>query len=106
MTYLGLLETAAHWAAIFTAAVASAAYCQYQLARVKRRRRLEDHLRKEKQKKVDRGQRTLLHLTANLAMTESEVLDAAFTSKLVVRRVKTGTDGQAETLLLQHGPDD
>ena len=50
----------------------------------------------------DQGQRTVTHLVAQLGMSESEVLDAAFSSE-VVRRVSSVDDrGRAARILFEY----
>lgn len=102
MSYSGLLEITAHWAAIVTAAVAVFAYGRYAYERCRKRRKLEHHLRDEKARGIDRGQRTVLHLMAHLGMTESEVLDAAFRSKYVRPAVSVDWNGRAEAMLFEY----
>ena len=102
MTYFEILEISAHWAAILTAVVAVVAACKYGLERRARRRKLELYLRSEKERGDDKGQRTLLHLTARLAMTESDILHAAFSSRHIRSRVATDSETQrANTLFLE-----
>lgn len=103
MTYTFLLETAAHWAAILTGLIALIAGCRYWSDQRRKRRALERYLKAEKDKGTDKGQRTLLHLTARLAMTENDILQAAFSSRHVASRV--GTDpktNRADTLFLEY----
>jgi hypothetical protein len=100
--YETLLEIASHWAAILTAVVALVAYLQYTGGRLKKRWRLESYLKPEKASGQDAGQRTLLHLTAELGMTEAEIVDAAFRSKLIRRRVRPDQYGLAAALLLEY----
>lgn len=106
MSYERLLQIAGAWAAIATAVVAVLAYGQYLLARHKKRIRLEQHLKEEKNTGGDRGQRTILHLMRVLRMTEAEIIDAAFRSKVVNCRTHVGEDGRADALLFQYGDDE
>lgn len=92
------LGLAANWAAILTAVVAAFAYGRYEWARWDKRSRLEAYLKEEKAKGTDKGQRTILHLTARLSMSESDVLDAAFRSKRV--RCVTASDEKGRVALL------
>lgn len=98
MTYDSALETAANWAAILTALVASIAYLGFVCSQRRRRDALERHLREEKQGGQDRGRRTVMHLMANLAMTEAEVLQAGFQSKKIT--VVAGVDDQGRAVRL------
>ena len=104
MTYHRILETVSHLAAILTAGVAAVAYGSYLYERCQKRRRLESHLKAEKEGGQDKGQRTVLHLVARLGMTETEVVDAAFRSKCIRRVVKPDTEGYAETLMFEYYP--
>ncbi|WP_206454926.1 hypothetical protein [Aurantimonas marina] len=99
---MGLLGVFANIAAIVTAVVAGWAYGRYVWERRQKRLRLEHHLREEKAARRDQGQRTLLHLVANLGMTESEIVDAAFRSKYVRRRLGVDDQGRADRLLLEY----
>lgn len=98
MTYDSALETAANWAAILTALVATIAYLRFVCAQWRRREALEKHLREEKQAGQDLGRRTVMHLMANLAMTEAEVLHAGFQSKKIT--VVPGIDDQGRAVRL------
>lgn len=102
MNYMQMLELAAHGAAILTAVVAVWAWVRYLCDRYKKRLELESHLRMEKALGKNKGQRTLLHLTAKLGMTEADILDAAFRSKHICRRVTTDEDGMAKRLMLEY----
>lgn len=98
MTYDEALEIAANWAAILTALVATIAYWRFVGAQWARRAALERHLREEKLTDQDLGRRTVMHLMANLAMTEAEVLHAGFQSNKIT--VASGTDEQGRTVRL------
>jgi len=102
MSYSSALEVAAQWAAIFTALVVIVAYGGYLLDRDRKRRRLEDYLKAEKQAGRDRGQRTILHLVARLGMTEAQIMDAAFRSRHIRRVVGSDSQGRADILLLEY----
>jgi len=104
VTYLGILEVLANLAAILTAAVATVAFGQYKSGQSKRRKLLENHLRDEKLSGIDDGRRTVIHLMAYLSMTEAEVLQAGFSSKLV--RSVPGTDDQGRAVRLYFEYDD
>lgn len=98
MTYESALETIANWAAILTALVATIAYWRFACAQWARRAALERHLREEKLASQDLGRRTVMHLMANLAMTEAEVLHAGFQSKKIT--VAPGVDEQGRAVRL------
>jgi len=97
-TWESCLGVVANVAAILTAIVAVLFYAQYQWTRRDKLKRLERHLKAEKAKGADKGQRTILHLVANLSMPESDVLDAAFRSKHV--RCVTDSDAKGRVALL------
>jgi hypothetical protein len=96
MNYEEMLEITANWAAILTAMVATLAYFGFVRAQWRRRRALERYLRDEKLSGRDDGRRTVVHLMANLAMTEAEVLHAGFHS----RKIKSvpGIDDQGRAI--------
>lgn len=103
MTYARLLEFAAHWSAILTGLIALIAGCKYWWDRRSKRKHLERYLRDIKAKGADKGQRTVLHLTARLAMTENDILQAAFSSRHIESRVGTDPDtNRANTLFLEY----
>lgn len=104
MVYSHLLEITSHWAAILTAAVAVFAYGRYVYERFNKRRKLEEHLKNERDLGTDQGKRSVLHLMANLSMSESEVLDAAFRSTRVRPAVSVDCQGRAEAILFVYDP--
>jgi hypothetical protein len=106
LAYSNSLEVAANWAAILTACPAAVAYARFVGAQWLRRRKLEAHLREEKSACHDHGRRTVVHLMANLAMTEAEVLQAGFQSGKI--QVVPGTDdqGRAVRLYFEYSGDD
>lgn len=75
---------AANVAAILTAAIAVWVWLWFRTQKALRRRRLEEYLKEVKSARDGMGQRTVLHLMANLRMTEAQVFDAAFDSKHVM----------------------
>lgn len=64
-----LLEVVANLASVLTAGVAVWAFGFYQVSRRTRRRRLEEYLQGERGTGNDGGQRTVLHLVAQLGMS-------------------------------------
>jgi hypothetical protein len=96
------LEVVANIASIVTAIVVAAAWISYQLALREKRTALVDYLKREKNKKVDKGQRSVLHLMKNLAMPKDDVLKAAFDSKHIVPRVTEDPRGFADSLLFEY----
>lgn len=99
------LETFANIAAILTAIIAVWAYGRFLWERRQKRIRLETHLRGEKSR-ADNGQRTVLHLVAHLGMSEAEIVDAAFKSKVIRRLVSVDEQGRADRLLLEYEQDE
>lgn len=110
-----MLDTLDHLAGITTAIVAVLAYGGYSLRKIRRRQAVEKYLLLARNGtsgtrvvSADKGQRTLLHLSAALKMTEAEILEVAFSSKRI--NTLNGTDPvtkRADCLLLQHkaGPE-
>lgn len=96
--YRDLLEILSDWAAILTAIVATVAYGRYWLAQHARRKALESYLKEEKLGAGDEGRRSVMHLMANLAMTEAEVLHAGFRSDRV--KAVPGVDERGRAVLL------
>ena len=96
------LGMAANWAAILTAIIAVLAYGRYEWSRCQKRLRLEKHLKAEKAKGTDKGQRTVLHLVAHLSMSEDDVLDAAFRSKRVQCVTTSDQEGYVSKLLFEY----
>ena len=97
MTWLGALGNIA---AILTAAVAAVGYSLYRWDHRKKREKLEAYLKAEKAKGTDRGQRTILHLIAELGLTESEILHASFVSDHIDRRIAPDPKTNRATELL------
>ena len=96
------LGTIASFAAIITAIVALFGYGTYRWDQCGKRRRLENYLKSEKAIGSDQGQRSLLHLMANVGMTEAELIQASFRSKHIERKIaKDDETGRADALLLE-----
>ncbi|HEX2020070.1 MAG TPA: hypothetical protein VGO17_14120 [Aurantimonas sp.] len=93
-----LLGILSDWAAILTAIVATLAYGRYWLAHHARRKALEAYLKEEKLGAGDEGRRSVMHLMANLAMTEAEVLHAGFESDRV--KAVPGVDDRGRAVLI------
>jgi uncharacterized membrane protein YdjX (TVP38/TMEM64 family) len=102
MNYDHLLGVIANWAAILTAVVATTAYGRYVYNQVAQRRALENYLRTEKADGDDAGMRTVLNLMAQLSLTESEVLSAAFRSTKVNPAVSVDEKGRADILMFEY----
>lgn len=102
MTCLEKLEIVANVAAILTACAAAFWSAYFSIDRTRKRWRLECHLKKEKEKKTDKGQRTILHCMAKTGMTQDEVLRSAFHSSHINTLVKEDEKGYASDLLLEY----
>jgi hypothetical protein len=67
-----------------------------------KRQRLERYLKQEKAKGKDRGQRSLTHLMAKLAMTEEQLRTVASKSGNIDYKVTINEEsGRADALLLE-----
>lgn len=93
-----ILDTVANLAAILTAMVAGGAWVQFQWERRQRRVRLDRYLRD------DRGGQnnpaTIAELMAALAMSEGDVMDAAFRSNSV-RRCQRAEGASGRTVAVE-----
>jgi len=104
MTYSDCLEVIANGASILTAAIAVWAFLYFQVGRLRQRWRLEAYLKDQQTGGGDSGQRTLLHLVARLGLSEAEIIDAAFRSKVIDRKVSKDEEGKADRLFLVYKP--
>jgi hypothetical protein len=91
-------------AAIATSIVAVLAYGLFLHDRRRKRLRLESYLKEERGHGYDQGQQTLVHLVANVGMSETKIMDAAFRSKKIRRTVDN--QGKADKLLLEYDGED
>ena len=92
----------ANYSAIITAGVAVFGYGAYRCDQFGKRKRLETYLKAEKDVGKDSGLRSLLHLMANVGMTEAELIQASFRSKHIGRKIaKNEETGRADALLLE-----
>jgi hypothetical protein len=97
------LEISANIAAIFTAIVAVIAWVSYKCSQCEKMRKLEDYLKKEKEAGNDKAQRSILHLVANVGLTEEEIIKASFKSRHIKRRLTTNEKtGLADSILLEY----
>lgn len=101
-----MLDFLDHVAAIATAAVAVYAYATYRWGRRAKRLALERYLALERPGRrygADKGQRTILHLVAELRMSEADIVEAAFDSqKVLILRTQHPQTGLTNGLLFQH----
>lgn len=102
MAYKDCLEILAGWAAILTAIVALIGYGRFWHAQRKRRVELESYLREEKLMSRDNGRRSVMHLMANLSMTESEVLQSGFQSKKISSSPGQDERGRADRIYFEY----
>jgi hypothetical protein len=74
-------------AAILTCIVVVVVWVRFEWSTWRKRKRLENYLRFQKRNatKGDRGQRSILHLMANVGLTEIEILQASFKSRHLKR---------------------
>jgi hypothetical protein len=101
------LDAVAAVASIITALVAVMAYGRYQLDRWQKRLRLERFLAKPvhwggMQPRTE--PRPLLELSAELGMTEAELLDAAFRSRVIKRTATPALLNAPSRILLEFSP--
>lgn len=87
MPWNDTLEVLDQIAGVLTGAVAVWAGVAYSLGRYQRRVRLENYLREASLPEGSgrEGAQTVLHLVAELGMSEAQVMEAAFSSRLVER---------------------
>jgi hypothetical protein len=98
------LEAIANLASILTAFLAAGAWIYYTDDRCRKRRKLENYLKGEKDKNTDQGQRTMIHLMSKLRMSQDDILRAAFHSQTVKCTVVANKDtGLATQLLFEYG---
>ena len=108
MDWTRWLSISSNIAQIITGVAAAIVGGNYVYRRYRRRRALEAHLKDERNRhetsdNLQSGSRSVMHLMAHLAMTEEQILEAAFASRKVKRW--TGQDpetGRANALFLQY----
>jgi hypothetical protein len=104
------LSALANFAQIATAVVACWAYFAYRSKLRSKRLRLEKYLEEERSRVFlkgtdDTGKRSVTHLMARVAMTEADILEAAFSSDVIEPHIGTDKDtGQANRLLFSYEP--
>lgn len=89
-------------ASIGTAIFAAWAYGRLKYVLHRRRVDLEQYLKSEKDRKTDHGQRTLLHLSRELKLSQSDIFEAALQSENVELLVQKDSQGKAKRLLLEY----
>lgn len=102
-TFNSCLETVANLAEVLTAAVALFAYLYYRREQSRKRERLEQYLKAERDKNPEKRTHTILHVMAMVALTYDEVLRAGFQSKHIEHVVHANRDtGLADDILLKY----
>jgi hypothetical protein len=103
------LHRLADWSSVLTfvvtligAAVGICGYLKYLRDLHTKSERLEEYLRKEKAKKIDQGQRSIIQIMRDVGLTEDEIIQVSFRNPHVARRVKTDEDGLAKQLLFEY----
>lgn len=105
MCAIQYIEISANVAQIATAVLAATAYGKFLCDRRKRRVALTNYLRDEKRNNSAIRQKSLLHLMAQLSMTEAEVLTAGFEAASageVTTRLKNDETGYAQKILFEY----
>jgi len=93
-------------ASIVTAVIALLAWIKFRGQSRDRQSRLEEYLFTVKSKRNSgEGLKSVPHLMARLYMTEAQVYDAAFNSKVIKALPKKGVNGLAEQVMFQHNPE-
>lgn len=103
------LTNCANLASILTAAVAAWAWWSFGLDARKKKEKLERYLKDQKDKaknlRDDKGQKSLLHLVANVGLTEAEILHASFQSPYIKRTTRGSEDSPlASAILFEYDP--
>ncbi|MBV9992692.1 MAG: hypothetical protein JOZ72_15540 [Alphaproteobacteria bacterium] len=105
-----LLSTLANFSAVATALIAVGASALYFYRGAARRRALEGLLKRERAHDEEysfagNGDRTILYLMAHLAMSESEILNAAFSSRRIKRWLANDPgSGRSTAIYFQYDP--
>jgi len=92
---------------LVTALVGIYGYIHYRLGFHEKSRRLEHYLKKEKEedaKKGHKGQRTALHITEHVGLTENEIIQISFRNPRIERLGKTNDAGFTVSLLFAYKP--
>lgn len=100
MIWLQILEAVANFAAIATAVVAVTAYWRYLRSRRDKQKRLEEYLRTER--KNGRMAIAVVHLVAEVGMTEAEILDISFRSQHISRLSSMALVGSPSGIYLEY----
>lgn len=79
------LNVLANLATIATLILAVFGYCKYLCDNKKRRRKLENYLKAEKNTAGDKGQRTILQIMRKTGLSENQILEASLDNRLIER---------------------
>lgn len=97
------LEIVADVASILTAVVAGGAAIYVTCDAHTKRQRLEQYLKSEKQQNPNKHTHSIIHLMAELGMSEAELLHASFKSRHVIHKTRKDNDtGLAAHLLFEY----
>ncbi len=97
------LDVLANLASILTAVVAAGAAIYYWCDARSKKKRLEQYLKAEHEKNPNKHTHTVIHLMAELGMTEAEILHASFASRHIVHKTRKDYDtGLAAQLLFEY----
>ncbi len=100
---MNCLEATANIAEILTAVIAAFAYIHYRLDQSHKRERLENYLKAEKAANPDKHTHTILHVMAEVALTNDEVLRASFKSDHIEHVIHKNRDtGLTDDILLRY----
>lgn len=102
MDYFHALEWAANAAEVATPIVGVTLWCIYRCEFSRKVKKLEEHLKEELPR--DGGQRTILHITAQTGLTESEIIQASFKSRFIKRHQMMGKNGETERIKFSYNP--
>ena len=104
MIFISGLHILADVAAIVTAIAALWAYLNYRLEGYRKRRRLEQYL--EVMRSISCWRVTPLEAAVAVGMTEAEVMNAAYRSKLIERQTTPDTAEAPARIVLKYVDDD
>ena len=100
------LEVAANIASILTAGAAMIATAYYWWDQRRKRIKLENYLKVEHSENSNKRTHTVLHIMANVGLTEDEILRASFQSRHIRRLVHVNRDTNlADNLLFEYQAD-
>lgn len=88
--YSNTVAIASDWAAILTSLVATSGYGKFLYDKRRRRTKLEHYLKTQKPngKSDKKGQHSILHLVAELGMSENHIYEASFNSVKISRKMR------------------